>query len=59
MLAQLTPQARLALLSPIAALAALTLVIGFFPEPFIGFAEHAAGQLLDPSAYIAAVLGGV
>ncbi|TNF59611.1 MAG: Na+/H+ antiporter subunit D [Rhodobacteraceae bacterium] len=46
------------LLLPIAALAALTLVIGFFPEPFVVFAERAAAQLLDPSAYLAAVLGG-
>ena len=56
-LAQLSSGDRLALLSPVAALAALTLVIGFFPEPFIGFAEQAAAQLLDPSAYIATVLG--
>jgi multicomponent Na+:H+ antiporter subunit D len=33
-------------------------VIGFFPEPFVQFAERAAEQLLDPSDYIAAVLGG-
>ncbi|MEL7344131.1 MAG: Na+/H+ antiporter subunit D [Pseudomonadota bacterium] len=45
------------LLVPIAMLAAMTLVIGFFPQPFIAFAEGAAAQLLDPSAYISAVLG--
>ncbi|MEO1551112.1 MAG: Na+/H+ antiporter subunit D [Pseudomonadota bacterium] len=49
--------ARRHLLVPIAGLAALTLVIGFSPEPFVAFAERAAGQLLDPSAYISAVLG--
>ena len=48
---------RRALLLPIAALATLTIIIGFFPEPFVGFAERAAGQLLDPSAYLQAVLG--
>ncbi|MEM9853607.1 MAG: Na+/H+ antiporter subunit D [Pseudomonadota bacterium] len=46
------------LLLPIAGLAALTLVIGFFPEPFISFAEDAAGELLDPTAYLEAVLRG-
>ena len=39
-------------------LASLTLIIGFFPEPFFVFAERAAAQLLDPSAYVAAVKGG-
>ncbi|MEM9969804.1 MAG: Na+/H+ antiporter subunit D [Pseudomonadota bacterium] len=57
-LALLTPKVRRDLLLPIAALAAMTLVIGFYPEPFVGFAETAADQLLEPSGYIAAVLGG-
>jgi len=35
----------------------LTCIIGLFPEPFVQFAERAAGQLLDPTAYITAVLG--
>ena len=48
---------RLALMLPIAALAAMTCVIGVFPEPFVQFAETAAGQLLDPSDYIETVLG--
>jgi multicomponent Na+:H+ antiporter subunit D len=56
-LGQLSPATRIHLLLPVAALAGLTLVIGFFPEPFVTFAERAAAQLLDPSAYIAAVLG--
>ena len=47
-----------ALLLPIATLAGMTLVIGFFPETFIVFAETAAAQLLDPSDYMDAVLGG-
>jgi multicomponent Na+:H+ antiporter subunit D len=48
---------RMALMLPIVALAALTCIIGLFPEPFVQFAERAAGQLLDPSAYIQTVLG--
>jgi len=35
----------------------LTCIIGFFPEPFVQFAERSAAQLLDPSAYVTAVLG--
>jgi len=57
-LSRLDATARAQLLIPVAALAALTLVIGFFPDPFITFAETAAAQLLDPDDYIAAVLGG-
>ena len=56
-LTDIDPAPRRALLLPIAGLAALTLVIGFFPETFVAFAEVAAAQLLDPTAYIAAVLG--
>ncbi|MEL7300365.1 MAG: Na+/H+ antiporter subunit D [Pseudomonadota bacterium] len=56
-LAALTPTARGHLLLPIGSLAALTCVIGFFPEPFIAFANDASAELLDPSGYIAAVLG--
>ncbi|MEL7465467.1 MAG: Na+/H+ antiporter subunit D [Pseudomonadota bacterium] len=47
---------RAAYLIPIAWFAALTIIIGLFPEPFAAFAEEAAGQLLDNSAYIGAVL---
>ncbi len=48
---------RRRLILPIAALAGLTMIIGLYPEPFVGFAETAAAQLLNPQAYIAAVLG--
>jgi multicomponent Na+:H+ antiporter subunit D len=48
---------RNAFLLPIAALALLTVVIGLFPEPFLVIATRAADELLDPSAYLAAVLG--
>ena len=56
-LALVTGRERAALLLPVAALATLTVVIGLFPEPFVGFAERAAGQLLDPADYVRAVLG--
>jgi multicomponent Na+:H+ antiporter subunit D len=44
--------------SPVAVLAVLTLVIGLWAEPFLVFAEAAAASLLDPTAYVDAVLGG-
>jgi multicomponent Na+:H+ antiporter subunit D len=43
------------LIIPIAALAAITVVIGLFSEPFFLLAIRAAEQLLDPSEYINAV----
>jgi multicomponent Na+:H+ antiporter subunit D len=57
-LRDIEPFSRKALLLPIAGLAALTLVIGFFPQTFVEFAETAADQLLFPEAYMMAVLGG-
>ena len=42
---------------PIAALALITVVIGLTVAPAFALAERAAAQLLDPSAYVAAVLG--
>lgn len=45
------------MLGPVMALALMTLIIGFYPAPFIAFAETAAAQLLDPGAYITTVLG--
>ncbi len=48
---------RVPMMLPIAGLAAMTVVIGFFPEPFVQFAETAAVQLLEPAAYVEAVLG--
>jgi multicomponent Na+:H+ antiporter subunit D len=58
-LSSLPAKDRAALLTPIAALAILTCVIGLYPEPFVIFAERAADQLLNPQPYIDAVLGGV
>jgi len=56
-LSSLAPKDRAALLVPIAALATLTCIIGLFPEPFVQFAERSAAQLLNPEAYVTAVLG--
>ena len=47
------------LLLPVASLASLTVIIGLFPESFVVFAERAAGQLLEPTPYVQAVLGGI
>jgi len=41
---------------PIAALALLTLIIGFWAEPFFRLSQEAAWQLLNPAQYIQAVL---
>ena len=56
-LQDLAPSLRRTLILPIAGLAMLTLIIGFFPQPFIGFAQSTSAQLLDTNAYKAAVLG--
>jgi multicomponent Na+:H+ antiporter subunit D len=46
------------MLAPVVALALITAGMGLFMEPFIQFAMISADQLLDPRAYIQAVLGG-
>jgi multicomponent Na+:H+ antiporter subunit D len=53
-----TGRAWLALVAPIIALGALTIVLGIAAEPFFVLARDAARQLLDPASYIQAVLGG-
>lgn len=45
------------MLTPIAVLAAITVVLGVAAEPVFTLSQRAADQLLDPSAYIEAVLG--
>ena len=47
---------RWAMLAPVAALAGVTLVIGLWTQPFLDFSLQAADQLLQPSAYLEAVL---
>jgi multicomponent Na+:H+ antiporter subunit D len=49
---------RLPLLAPIAVIAVLMLVIGLAAEPIFALSLQAAEQLLDPTPYIQAVLGG-
>ena len=46
------------MLLPIVFMAALTMVTSLYTEPFLNLAYRAADQLLDPSNYIHAVLGG-
>ena len=46
------------MLGPVLALALLTVLLGIFMEPVIRFSMIAADQLLDPRAYVSAVLGG-
>lgn len=48
---------RLVMLVPIAVLAAITLTIGLWTEPFVEFSLRAAEQLLARQPYIDAVLG--
>ncbi len=55
--APLPPARRRLLLGPVAGLAAITLAIGLYVRPFYELAERAASELLDPSAYVEAVLG--
>lgn len=56
-LSDLPPAARWQMLGPIVGLAVMTVVIGLFPSAFLDFATRGAEQLLDPAAYVAAVLG--
>ncbi|SFI97497.1 Na+/H+ antiporter subunit D [Jannaschia pohangensis] len=56
-LSSLSLGTRMAMLLPISGLALLTVLIGLFPETFVQLATTAAEELLDPTAYLAAVLG--
>ena len=51
------PRRRVLMYAPIVALAALTVTIGLLPEPFVRVAERAAAELMEPGAYVEAVLG--
>jgi multicomponent Na+:H+ antiporter subunit D len=46
-----------AMIAPMAALAALTLVVGVWAAPFLDAAATMAAGLADPAAYVAAVMG--
>ena len=52
------PSSRLALYLPIVFLAAITIGIGLMAGPLLELSLRAAAQLLDPSGYRQAVLGG-
>lgn len=56
-LVDLPRSARWQMIGPIIALAVMTVVIGAFPSAFLEFATKGAEQLLDPAAYVTAVLG--
>jgi len=46
------------MLGPVLSLALVTVLLGLCMEPVIQFSMKAAGQLMNPQAYISAVLGG-
>jgi multicomponent Na+:H+ antiporter subunit D len=48
---------RPALVVPVVALVLITGAIGLYAEPLVMVAERSAAELLDPSAYVSAVLG--
>jgi multicomponent Na+:H+ antiporter subunit D len=54
----LAVQQRSTLLMPVILLAALTVILGIGAEPLLTLGTEAAAQLLNPSEYIQAVLGG-
>ena len=56
---QLTPSKKIALYLPMIILGLLTLTIGLMSQPFFELATNAAEQLLNPAAYIQAVLEGI
>jgi multicomponent Na+:H+ antiporter subunit D len=56
---QLTPSKKTALYLPMIMLGLLTLTIGLMSQPFFELASRAAEQLLNPTAYIRAVLEGI
>jgi multicomponent Na+:H+ antiporter subunit D len=51
------PGQRIAMMLPVLGLSALALAMGLLPEPFIALARRAADELVDPTAYVTAVLG--
>ncbi len=55
---EITKQVKYLYCIPIAILTVLSLIIGFIAEPFYQLAVEAADQLLEPDAYIRAVLRG-
>ncbi len=54
---ELPLQHKISLVAPVVMLAAVSLYIGFAAEPVISLAKQIAGEMLDTSAYVMAVLG--
>jgi len=52
---RLSSERRRLLLAPIAALAAVTIAIGLWTQPFLALAERGGATLLDPKPYLDAV----
>ncbi|SDG38573.1 Na+/H+ antiporter subunit D [Pelagibacterium luteolum] len=50
---------HITVVAPITALAAITVAIGVNPEPLVAYAQLAADAMLQPAAYIDAVLGRI
>ncbi|MCA1941734.1 MAG: Na+/H+ antiporter subunit D [Caenispirillum bisanense] len=55
----LTRSETVLLVAPVVVLAAITVVIGLVPQPFLDLAARSAAELLSPEAYVRTVLGGV
>jgi len=55
-LATISPRIRWLMLSPVIALAVMTVIIGLYPAPFLDYATIAAQQLLEPTDYVQTVL---
>ncbi|MBK4216405.1 Na+/H+ antiporter subunit D [Paracoccus caeni] len=55
-LATISPRIRWLMLSPVIALAVMTVIIGLYPAPFLDYATTAAQQLLEPTDYVQTVL---
>jgi multicomponent Na+:H+ antiporter subunit D len=53
----LTLTRKTTLFAPIVLLAAITVIIGLWSEPFFRIAQETAVQLLNPAEYIHSVLG--
>ena len=47
------------MVAPVVVLAAITVCIGLYAEPFVALAERSATELLTPALYVDAVLGPV
>ncbi|MDZ7799461.1 MAG: Na+/H+ antiporter subunit D [Trueperaceae bacterium] len=51
------PRPPWAMIAPVAGLAAVTLLIGFWSGPFLALSQAAGDELMNPQGYVRAVLG--